>query len=332
MPQSTSSEAGDAPTTEDADEGATDPTATSIATSTSTADTGTTTKGDATGESTRADDGTSSGDEGPPELGPFGPPELLPGVESDESDDDPTLRADLLEIYFASLRDGGEGSEDIWRAERDSIADDFGMPQPVAVLNDVGQDGWPELSHDGLVLTFASDRDEGPGGFDIWLSIRGRVDDDFGAPTLASDLSTPEDEASAVFSADMLEAFVCSPLLQPADLYVATRPAVGAQFGMTALLSAANSGGRDCVPFIDAGGTRILFASDRDGTAGGMDVWTAVRDGPDAGGAFSEPERVEALSSPFDDDDPWWAPDGSALYFASARDGGDLDIWVAYRE
>ena len=288
--------------------------------------------GEPTTTSSEVDASSSTGDDGPPELGPFGMPELVPGLGSDESDDDPTLRADLLEIYFASLRAGGQGSEDIWRAERDSTADDFGMPEPVVPLNAVGQDGWPELSHDGLVLTLGSDRPGGVGGFDIWVSTRGSVDADFGAAVLATDLSTGGDEASAVFSADLLEAFVCSPVALFADVRSATRADLGAQFGKTALVSTASSDGRDCVPFLDQSGTRILFASDRLGGMGGMDLYTGVRAGETDGDAFADVATLDALNSAVDDDDPWWAPDGSALYFSSARDGGDLDLFVAYRE
>lgn len=289
--------------------------------------------GDVDSTSTRGDAeaGTSTGPERPPELGPFGAPELVPMLNTFDSDDDPTLRADLLEIYFASLRAGGQGSEDIWRAERSSVDEDFGMPEPVVTLNAAGQDGWPELSHDGLVLTLGSDR-PGYGGFDIWVSIRGTTAEGFPAPTLATDLSTYESEASAVFSADLLEAFVCSPVATFADLRVATRLDVGAQFGVSSPVATVNSAERDCVPFVDAEGTRVLFASDRIGSVGAMDLYTAVRATPDAGDAFEAPENLAALNSAWDDDDPWWAPDGSALYFSSARDGGDLDLWVAYRE
>jgi len=59
-----------------------------------------------------------------------------------------------------------------------------------------------------------------------------------------------------------------------------------------------------------------------------MDIWTAQR--PGEGGTFDDPVNVAELNSIWDDDDPWWAPDGSAVYFSSARGAGaDLNLWVA---
>jgi len=148
---------------------------------------------------------------------------------------------------------------------------------------------------------------------------------------LAADLSTPDNEAAAALSATMLEAFLCSPLAAAAQLHVATRDEPDGLFSAAAPLASVNARGRECTPFIDESGTRLLFGSDRAGTAGATDIWTAVRDAD--GDTFAGAENVEALNSVQDDDDPWWAPDGSAVYFSSSRGGdGDLDLWVAYRQ
>ncbi len=333
-PQGTSSEGGDAPTTTapSGAESGTDPPSTSIDPSGSvdTTSAATTSTGDTTA-STRTDDDTSTGDVGPPEFGPFGEPELVDELNTLDSDDDPTLRYDLREIYFASLRSGGAGSEDIWRAVRDEPGGEFVEIAPVVALNSTAQDGWPDLSHDGLVLTFASSRAGGEGGIDVYVATRRDIDDEFGSPVLAGDLSTSDDEAGVTFTSSMLEAFLCSPLLVGSDLRLATRTDAGMPFAEpTLLLTTLASAGRDCAPFVDPDGTRVVFASDRIGTAGAMDLYTAQREGE--GDAFGANENLSDLNSIFDDDDPWWAPDGSALYFSSARDGGDLDIWVAYRE
>ena len=236
----------------------------------------------------------------------------------------------MLEIYFASLREGGQGSEDIWRATRLVPDGTFDEPEVVTALNSSGQDGWPELSHDGLVLTLGSDR-AGGGFFDIYVTTRASLDVAFPAPTLAADLSTTSNEAAAALSSTMLEAFLCSPLAATSDLHVATRTDPTAMFPAAVPLATVNSISRDCTPFIDASGTRLLFASDRFGTTGAMDIWSAERTGE--GAAFEDPVNVGTLNTTADDDDPWWAPDGSALYFSSSRgDGSDLDLWVAYRE
>lgn len=281
-----------------------------------------------TGPSPTSGGSTGDTDDDPPAFGPFMDPVELTAINTDDSDDDPTITPDLLEMYFASLREGGQGSEDIWRVTRSSLDEDFGNPQVVTALNSPNQDGWPELSHDGLVLTLGSDR-ASAGAFDIYVSQRDSIADPFPAPVLATDLSTSNNEASAALSSTMLEAFLCSPLSVTSDLHVATRADPTALFAAATPIATVNSISRDCTPFIDESGTRLLFSSDRFGTAGAMDIWTAQR--PGEGGTFDDPVNVAELNSIWDDDDPWWAPDGSVVYFSSARGaGGDLDLWVAY--
>jgi hypothetical protein len=244
-------------------------------------------------------------------------------LNSDAYDDDPTLRGDLLEIYFASTRLGGQGSEEIWRSERDSVDDPWGAPVVMDALGSPGQDGWPELSHDGLWLTFGSDRDGLPGQFDIYVVSRATVDSAWSVPMTVDELTTGLPVAAAVMDLDRLEVMLASPIGVGDDIYRATRDSVDVPFGALAPVDELNSLLRDSVPFIDYWGTRVLFASDRGGE---MAIWTAERD---PGMAFAPPEAVTDVDDEGAEDDPWWAPDGSVLYFARLTISDGLDIYVA---
>jgi len=284
-------------------------------------------------ETTRADDSSTTGGDSStgdtsdePTFGPFGEPVEVAELNSPEFDDDPTLRADMREIYFASLRPGGPANENIWVSTRASVDDPWNEPTLVDALNGPGQDGWPELSHDGLLLTFASDGAGTEGGADIYVTTRADFDSPWTPPLHVDELSTPDHEASAVLSFDRLEVFLCAPVgIGNNDIWRADRARPDDPFANLALDMQLSSESRDCGPFLDLGGTRMVFASTRPDPFGAMDLWTAVRDGDD----FGPPEPVEGVNGPADDEDPWWAPDGSVLWFASTRNGGDLDLFVA---
>ncbi|HWB79049.1 MAG TPA: hypothetical protein VG755_29010 [Nannocystaceae bacterium] len=291
---------------------------------TSTSGAGTSSSSGASSDDESSSSGESGG--GPPTFGPFDDAVPVAELNSEFFDDDPTLRGDLLEIYFASLRGGGVGGEEIWRAERNSVAEDWGDPEIMSGLNSIGQDGWPELSHDGLWLSFGSDRFGGEGSFDIYVVGRADFDSPWSLPFRVDELSSFDPEASAVMSADMLEVMLASPIPTGDDILRATRDDVLAPFGALTPVDELNTNGRDTVPFIDLLGTRVLFASDR---MGDMAIWTATRE---LGMAFDEPEQVLDLDEPGrQEDDPWWAPDGSVIYFARESLAGDLDIYVAHQ-
>jgi hypothetical protein len=79
-------------------------------------------------------------------------------------------------------------------------------------------------------------------------------------------------------------------------------------------LSAVNSPSDDLAPAFS--GDKLWFASNRPGTAGGLDLWTASYDR----GAFGPPERVlGSLNSPGDDTDPAPVPGTDVVVFASKR-------------
>ena len=65
----------------------------------------------------------------------LGAPVEITELTSGLGEDDPSLTADLLEIYFGSRRTGGQGFEDIWRATRSSKDAAWGTPENVTALN-----------------------------------------------------------------------------------------------------------------------------------------------------------------------------------------------------
>jgi len=296
--------------------------------STSTSDPATSTAESSSTDPT-ASSSESTGDPPPVELGPFAEATPIHVLNSDAFDDDPTLRADLREIYFASTRPEGQGSEEIWRSERASTDDDWDPPTLMTAFNSADQDGWPELSRDGLALTFGSNRAGGAGEFDLYIVTRDDTDAAWSGPVPLAELNTPGGEASAVFSDDGLEVLLTSGVASGADdISRATRISTGVVFEAAAPLLAVNTDAREAVAFLDVTQTRVLFASNRPGT-GGMDLWTAVRD---RGSAFDEAVEIDGVNTIADEDDPWWADDGSVLYFARTGPAGTLDIFVAETE
>jgi len=90
--------------------------------------------------------------------GNFGNLTPLTEINSSAADFGASLSLDALEIFFASDRPGGQGSMDLWRAERTRADQPFGAPQNLSALNGSGYDTDPRISLDGTELVFTSNR------------------------------------------------------------------------------------------------------------------------------------------------------------------------------
>lgn len=290
-----------------------------------------------TGPGATDDDGEGSTTEGetgpedplPPLIGAYHEPLIESGLSDPAfEDDDPTLTGDMLEIYFATLRPGGPGMDDIWFATRQGLGEPWSTPEPALGLNSTLRDHTPELSLDGLTMTLASTR----GTFadeDVYVATRRSRDAPWDEPVRVDAMSTSVRDVCPFVTADGLETYGCMGSGLILGLVRFERAAPGDPWSGAVPIEELSSAGLDCGAWIDATKTTIAFFSDRQGM-GGTDLYVATR--PEAEGQFGMPVPLEGLNSAWLDDDPWVSQDGSVVYFASDRPGTQpQDIYVAMR-
>jgi peptidoglycan-associated lipoprotein len=82
----------------------------------------------------------------------------------------PAISPDDLTLYFVSNMEGNIGEMDIWMAQRETPAGEFGQLQNLGeLINTPGNEMFPYVREDGT-LYFASDGHPGLGGLDIFMT------------------------------------------------------------------------------------------------------------------------------------------------------------------
>ena len=115
------------------------------------------------------------------EHGQFAPAVLVPELSTPFEDEQPTIRRDGLEIFFASNRPGSSSTTptDIWESTRASTSDPWSEPRNLGpVINTPGLEARPALSFDATRLYFFSSGHGGFGATDLFVSTRRRLDDE----------------------------------------------------------------------------------------------------------------------------------------------------------
>jgi len=109
--------------------------------------------------------------------GSFGPAVLVTELSSTSNENRPSIRHDGLEIFFQSNRTGSIGTAlDLWVATRESTLDAWSTPLNLgATINTTFAEQNPYLSSDGKTLFFASDRPDGFGSSDLYMTTRTKL-------------------------------------------------------------------------------------------------------------------------------------------------------------
>jgi hypothetical protein len=250
-------------------------------------------------------------------------PEVVPIIGSDDKDDNPTLTADLLEIYFTSTR---SGDSDVWVAKRTSADSDFNEPEQVAIVNSTEFESSPAIESDGLTLWVARREEDSVGGLDVYVSRRPTRDDEWSPPELVTGLSSPGDDIPRPPGAGGL----LMPLSSRAEgdtyhLYVATRQDSQSDFGAPMVLEPLLRDDYGTVDgFVTWDGEHLLFSYTQEDVG---DLFITRRNGNN----LTDPLPLSDINTDSDERDPWVSADGKLLFFASDRDDS-LRIYQAHIE
>lgn len=252
----------------------------------------------------------------------FSTPVRVPELMSDAFDDDPTLTADQLEIFFASTRISGvEGLGDIMVSTRGAIGDAWGAPVVIAEINTAGNEESPGISPDGLTMWFSRTIAANP---DIYVTTRATRTSAWTTPVLVDELNSVDLDLSPEPARSMLR--IAFYRETPRVIYEASRSmptAAWSDVRRISELSAPNFGHKSPFFFSDR---ELWYTRDNSGT---YDIHRALR--PSVDEPFGAEELIEGVNLPNqNDDDPWLSPDGMTLYMESTR-AGLQQIFVAQR-
>jgi Tol biopolymer transport system component len=209
------------------------------------------------------------------------PMKLGPPVNSSSVDAGAIISTDGLSLYFTSLnRAGGYGVLDIWLTTRESIDDDWGEPSNLGPTINTSQDELDaSISCDGRVLYFCrKPPPDGPG--DIYISTRPTTNDPWGEPVnLGPTVNSSSSDRSPCISPNGLVLLFSSNRpggFGDRDLYMTRRATIDDDWAIPVNLGPMiNTSAYDGFVTILPDGSTLLFASNRPGGFGDVDLWQA---------------------------------------------------------
>ena len=275
------------------------------------------------------------------------PPGAHPSFNTAALEGCPFEARDGKTFFLASNRAGGLGGIDIYVSTRESVDDPWGAPVNVgSPVNSASNEFCPTLARDGHTFYFVSDRPGGCGGDDIYKS-RWHRRASFDTPVNlgcqvnsagneASPFPLPEPGSGEVlyYSSTRSGGFSAEApgaVTGDADLYRSERQ--GGRFGPGKLVPGVNSAFNDGQPNVRRDAQEIFFFSNRPGTLGMNDIYSASR--TKARSDWSTPVNLGPnVNSPLGESRPSLSWDGTRLYFGSTRAGGEgaSDIYVTTRQ
>jgi hypothetical protein len=264
-------------------------------------------------------------------------------INSNASDQGPSISKDGLSLYFTSNRPGGIGGFDMYVSQRTSVDETFGPPLNLGpAVNTTFDEGNQSFSRDGHYLFFQSRRPGGLGGVDLWVAYREHTHDDFDWQTPvnlgATVNSTADDNGPSYFENEedgapqLYFGSTRAGGLGGADIYRSEQLPDGS-FGPAILVVELSTTANENRPSIKHNGLEIFFQSNRTGSLGtGGDLWVATRESTLDG--WSTPVNLgTTVNTALVEQNPNLSSDGKTLFFSSDRAGGfgGLDLYVSTR-
>ena len=255
--------------------------------------------------------------------------EALPGSSSQLNttaiDGCGSLSPNGLDYYFASNRGTG-ANIDLWVAHRDSVDAGFGTPESLGPgINSGALEICPTLSPGGL-LYFTSMRADPVG--DLYVSKRDQ--DGWSAPQrlgpAINNNGSLEESPGFYEDGDGRQVMVFS-----SNRSGQHRIYYSVDFGPAQLVGGGvNSSANDRRPGVSKDGLEIFWDSDRWGSLGQADIWTARRSSTSA--QWGAAEHLLGLSSAADDRRPFLSRGGGTVLIARVPGPeGAIDEFVASR-
>ena len=245
-------------------------------------------------------------------------------------DENPTLTADLLELYFYSTRrKGTDSDDDVWVAKRAKVTDVWNAPVLLTPVSTALSETSPAISADGLKIWVGVDMTGGLGKRDIWRYERTSRSADFGATAiLEPNVNSTEDDIPRPPG----NQGKTMPLASRRDsstyqTYFTSRASATGDFATPSLITELTTAGEKFGDgFLSDDGLTFFFAMGGDGKG---DIYVTTRTSVTS--PFDIPVALSTINTTNDERDPWLSPDGGTLYFMSNRTDNVSRIFQATR-
>jgi len=260
-------------------------------------------------------------------LGPWSMPQIVGPLSHDADDDDPSMTADGLEVFFDTIR---SGNPDIWVSKRNSVNDPWGMPTSVDELNSLDTESNQTVSPDGLTMYIPSNRDDPLAPSLIYRATRLSRSSAWSMPMLDDELNQRNlsEVGSITENGLMLVGSLCAN--NTCDLVILERATTSSPWGAPQPIAEINTADTESEAWLHPQGTAIFFESNRPGAMGGWDLMFSLR--ASIAEPFDPPEFIAELASMQSEGDANLLPNLRYILFSMpAGPNGEREIFESSR-
>lgn len=193
-------------------------------------------------------------------------------------------------------------------------------------LNTAADESSFRLVSSSLYGVFSSNRTGTMGANDLYSTSRGSTNLAYGSITSLGPLNSAKEDVDPWISDDGLTIYFASNRYGTFDIFKATRANATLAFNAPATVSF-DTVEDETQPYVTSDGKDMYFSAVRVVSGPTFDIYHSTWNGS----AWSAPAIISSVSSSSDDDEPVVTNDKLTMYFASARNNGQMDIFVSTR-